>query len=75
MATRGMVSPRGMWRWAISWAANRTKGEGVRDEPPIWNINIDCTLNSIGEITILDAKKSGMYPLQIERVLDDSACA
>lgn len=50
-----------------------TKGEIVRDESLSWNVNIGYTVDGIGEITILDAQKSGMYPLQIERVLSDAA--
>jgi uncharacterized protein YuzE len=49
------------------------KGEIVRDESVDWNVNIGYTANGIGEITILDAKKSGIYPLQIERVIADAA--
>lgn len=50
-----------------------TKGEIVRDESLSWNVNIGYTVDGIGEITILDAQKTGMYPLQIERVLADAA--
>lgn len=50
-----------------------SKGEIVRDESLDWNVNIGYTATGIGEITILDAKKSGMYPLQIERVVADAA--
>lgn len=49
------------------------KGEIVRDESLSWNINIGYTADGIGEITILEAQKSGIYPLQIERVLTDAA--
>ncbi|WP_058556952.1 DUF2283 domain-containing protein [Thiohalocapsa sp. ML1] len=49
------------------------KGEIVRDESSSWNVNIGYTADGIGEITILDAQKSGVYPLQIERVLADAA--
>jgi uncharacterized protein YuzE len=49
------------------------KGEIVRDESLIWNVNIGYTADGIGEITILDAQKNGVYPLQIERVLADAA--
>jgi hypothetical protein len=49
------------------------KGEIVRDESLSWNVNIGYTADGIGEITILDAQKSGAYPLQIERVLADAA--
>ena len=50
-----------------------SKGEIVRDESLSWNINIGYTKEGIGEITILEAEKSGLYPLQIERVLSDVA--
>lgn len=51
-----------------------TKGEIVRDESVSWNVNIGYTAGGgLGEITILDAKKSGLYPLQIERVVADAA--
>jgi uncharacterized protein YuzE len=49
------------------------KGEIVRDESVTWNVNIGYTDSGIGEITILDAQKSGIYPLQIERVVADAA--
>ena len=49
------------------------KGEIVRDESLSWNVNIGYTADAIGEITILDAQKKGVYPLQIERVLADAA--
>jgi len=49
------------------------KGEIVRDESVDWNVNIGYTANGIGEITVLDAKKSGIYPLQIERVVAEAA--
>ena len=49
------------------------KGEIVRDESLNWNINIGYTEDGIGEITILDAQKNGLYPLQIEKVLSDVA--
>jgi hypothetical protein len=48
------------------------KGEIVRDESASWNVNIGYTADGIGEITILDAQKSGIYPLQIERVAADA---
>jgi hypothetical protein len=38
-----------------------------------WNVNIGYTADGIGEITILDAQKTGMCPLQIKRVLADAA--
>jgi len=49
------------------------KGQIVRDESLSWNINIGYTQDGIGEITILDAQKNGLYPLQIEKVLSDVA--
>jgi uncharacterized protein YuzE len=49
------------------------KGEVVRDESASWNVNVGYTADGIGEITILDAQKSGIYPLQIERVVADAA--
>ena len=45
----------------------------VRDESASWNINIGYTAEGIGEITILDAQKLGVYPLQIERVVSEAA--
>ncbi len=45
----------------------------VRDESSGWNINIGYTADGIGEITILDAGKIGIYPLQIERVISEAA--
>jgi uncharacterized protein YuzE len=50
-----------------------SKGSILRDESVSWNINIGYTADGIGEITILDAQKSGIYPLQIERVVADAA--
>jgi uncharacterized protein YuzE len=49
------------------------KGKVVRDESLNWNVNIAYTNDGIGEITILDAQKNGLYPLQIEKVLSDVA--
>ena len=43
----------------------------LRDESVSWNVNIGYTAEGLGEVTILDAKKCGIYPLQIERVVDD----
>jgi uncharacterized protein YuzE len=48
-----------------------SKGEILRDESISWNVNIGYTADGLGEITILDAQKSGIYPLQIERVVDE----
>jgi uncharacterized protein YuzE len=50
-----------------------SKGVILRDESVSWNVNIGYTAEGIGEITILDAQKSGIYPLQIERVVADAA--
>ena len=50
-----------------------SKGAIQRDESVSWNVNIGYTADGIGEITILDAQKSGIYPLQIERVVSDAA--
>ena len=50
-----------------------SKEKIVRDESLNWNINIGYTQDGIGEITILEAAKNGMYPLQIERILADVA--
>ncbi len=49
------------------------KGQIVRDESLNWNINIGYTEDGIGEITILEAQKNGLYPLQIEKILSDVA--
>jgi hypothetical protein len=38
-----------------------------------WNINLGYTADGVSEITILDAQKSGIYPLQIERVVSEAA--
>jgi len=46
-----------------------TKGGIVRGESVGWNVTIGHTATCSSEITILDATKSGMYPLQIERVV------
>jgi hypothetical protein len=45
----------------------------VRDETVSWNVNIGYTATGIGEMTILDAQKIGVYPLQIERVISEAA--
>lgn len=50
-----------------------SKGAILRDESVGWNINLGYTADGVGEITILDAQKSGIYPLQIERVVADAA--
>jgi hypothetical protein len=49
------------------------QGTVVRDESVSWNVNVGSTAEGLGEITILDARKSGIYPLQIERVVADVA--
>ena len=49
------------------------KGTVVCDESVSWNVNVGYTAEGLGEITILDARKSGIYPLQIERVVADVA--
>ena len=49
------------------------KGSIVREESLSWNVNIAYTQDGIGEITILEAQKHGLYPLQIEKVLSDVA--
>ena len=50
-----------------------SKSKVVRDESLNWNIHIGYAEDGIGEITILDAEKSGLYPLQMERVIADAA--
>lgn len=50
-----------------------SKGNILRDESVSWNVNIGYTAEGIGEITILDAQTSGIYPLQIEKVVADAA--
>jgi uncharacterized protein YuzE len=50
-----------------------SKHKVVRDESLNWNINVGYTEDGIGEITILDAAKNGLYPLQFERVIADAA--
>ena len=49
------------------------KGQIIRDETLNWHTNISYTKDGVGEITILDAQKNGLYPLQIERVLSEVA--
>ena len=49
------------------------KGEIIRDESLNWNTNIGYKKDGIGEITILEAQKNGLYPLQIEQVLSEVA--
>jgi hypothetical protein len=43
----------------------------LRDESVGWNINVGYTAGGIGEITVLDAQKSGIYPLHIERLVEE----
>ena len=50
-----------------------SKDKVVRDESLNWNISVGYTADGIGEITILDAAKIGLYPLQVERVIADAA--
>ena len=50
-----------------------TKGKIVRDESVSWNIHIGYTEDGIGEITVLEAAKQGLYPLQVERIMADVA--
>jgi len=49
------------------------KSDIIRDQSVGWNVSIGYTATGIGEVTILEAKKCGMYPLQIERVVADAA--
>ena len=44
-----------------------------RDESVSWNVNIGYTAEGIGEMTILDARKLGIYPVQVEQVVADAA--
>ncbi len=50
-----------------------SKDKIVRDESLKWNINIGYTESGLGEITILEAQKNGLYPLQIEKILSEAA--
>ncbi|HIJ22535.1 MAG: DUF2283 domain-containing protein [Gammaproteobacteria bacterium] len=50
-----------------------TKEQIVRDESVNWNINIGYTENRIGEMTILEAQKSGIYPMQVEKIVSEAA--
>lgn len=50
-----------------------TKDPIVKDESVNWHVNIGYTEDGIGEITILKAKASGIYPLQIEKIIPDAA--
>jgi uncharacterized protein YuzE len=49
-----------------------SKGTVVRDESVSWNVNVGYTAEGLGEITILDAQKSGIFPLHIERVVGEA---
>jgi uncharacterized protein YuzE len=49
------------------------KGKIVRDESLNWHVNIGYTEDGIGEITILEAQKSGYYPIQFDKVKPDAA--
>ncbi|WP_296901143.1 hypothetical protein [Thiohalocapsa sp.] len=48
-------------------------GEIICDACLSGNVNIGDTVDDIGESTILDVQKSGMYLLQIERVPSGAA--
>ena len=50
-----------------------SKDKIVRDVSLSWNVNVGYTEKGIGEITILDAKKAGYYPIDIKEVLRDAA--
>jgi len=50
-----------------------SKDKIICDESLNWNINIGYTENGLGEITILEAQKNGLYPLQIEKILSEAA--
>lgn len=41
-------------------------GKIVRDVSLNWNVNIGYTDSGIGEITILDARQTGLFPLILE---------
>lgn len=41
-------------------------GPIIRDVSLNWNLNIGYTEAGVGEITILDAKRSGLLPLVLE---------
>lgn len=42
----------------------RGPGPIVRDISHSWNVNVGYTANGIAEITILDAKAAGYWPLE-----------
>ena len=46
-----------------------SKASILRDESVGWNVNVGYTADGIGEITVLDAQKSGIYPSHIERLV------
>ena len=50
-----------------------SKDPVVRDESVNWNINIGYTEEGIGEMTILEAQKSGIYPMQVEKIVSEAA--
>ena len=50
-----------------------SKDKVVRDVSLSWNVNVGYTEKGFGEITILDAKKAGYYPVDIKKVLRDAA--
>ncbi|MFO1429691.1 MAG: DUF2283 domain-containing protein [Candidatus Competibacteraceae bacterium] len=50
-----------------------SKNKVVRDISLSWNVNVGYIEKGIGEITILDAKKAGYYPVDIKKVLRDAA--
>lgn len=50
-----------------------SKDKIVRDVSLSWNVNVSYTEKGIGEITILDAKKAGYYPVDIKKVLRNAA--
>ncbi len=45
-------------------------GPIVRDVSMNWNLNIGYADAGVGEITILDAKRSGLFPLTLEGDID-----
>ena len=47
-----------------------SKSPVVRDESVSWNVNIGYTVDGIGEITILDAEKTGLYEFKARDLTD-----
>jgi uncharacterized protein YuzE len=45
----------------------------IKDVSLNWNVNIGYTKDGIGEVTILEAKKSGYYPFDFEKVVEKAA--